>query len=56
MVTPVVAEISPKLAREQRRAARALRASQSAVYVPYRRRTATSTVRVATGVVAQIGR
>jgi hypothetical protein len=51
MVTPVVAEISPSLARKQQREARALRASQSADYVPYRRRTAASTMRVATAVV-----
>ncbi|MEA2144013.1 MAG: hypothetical protein QOI64_2443 [Solirubrobacteraceae bacterium] len=35
-------------ARKRRRAATALRASQSATYVPYRHRGATSVVRVAT--------
>jgi len=51
MMTPVVAEIPSKSARRQRQAEKALRASRAAVYVPYRRRTATGTIRVATAMV-----
>ncbi len=50
MLTPVVVEIRPQRGRAQRQQPRDPHGSQSAVYVPYRRRSATGKVRVATGV------
>jgi len=56
MKTPIVAEIPSRRTRRQRREARAERARQAAVYVTYRRRTATDDVRVATAMTRWVGR
>ena len=56
MLTPVVAELPSKRTQRQRQQARTKRAQQSAVYVAYRRRSATGTVRVATGLTRWVGR
>ena len=56
MVTQLVAHVPSSHARNRRRRLEALLASQSAAYVPYRRRTATNAIRVATGVTVRDAR
>ena len=56
MKTPVVAELPSKRIHRQRQASRAKRALAAAVYVSYRRRSATDDVRVATGLTRWVGR
>ncbi len=56
MVTPRVVEITSPPARSRRRALQAPNASRSAVYVAYRRRTASGKVRVATGLLGREAR
>lgn len=48
MVRPVVVELTSQTARQLRQASKE-RAARAAMYVPYRRRSASGTVRVATG-------
>ena len=48
---PTRSELPSKPTRKQRQEAKAPRAGQSAVYVPYRRRSATGAVRVAPALV-----
>jgi hypothetical protein len=56
MRTPVVAELPSKRIQRRRRDSRATRAQESAQYVAYRRRNATSTMRVATALTRWVGR
>ena len=49
MVTPVVVELSSQRVRTQRQGPQNACTSRSAVYVPYRRRSATGAIAVATG-------
>lgn len=53
MLTPVVVELTAQRARERRRKQQKARACSCAEYVPYRRRSANGTVRVATGLVGR---
>ena len=56
MLTPLVVELTAKPSAKHWQERKALRASRSAQYIPYRRRSATGAVRVATAVVAREGR
>jgi hypothetical protein len=56
MQTPVVAELPSKRIQAQRRVAKTTRALQPAMYVAYRRRSATGTTRVATALTRWVGR
>lgn len=53
MVTPVVFELRTSRGRTQRQGPKSANAARSAEYVPYRRRSATGAVRVATGLVGR---
>lgn len=55
-MTPLAIDLASQRGRTPRQEPKAPRAVRSAVYLPYRRRSANGTVRVATGLVGRTAR